>query len=466
MGGNTSKVPNTIKNLKDFECDLFRIGLGEMQGWRDNMEDASLIHIAKNHSKIVKTYKEQLDLSKSFKNPFKLTEENTKEKEKKNEKQKDNKRNSNFSFNSQKSNKSSKKSLEDYFHENKKLEEGEVELSINSQDETEESSINLILKEMRISNEEIRKKITRELEDKCPENNISMIGVFDGHGGSFVSRLVAENFITMFRNSWIKYIIKNDMGNFRELTKDSSKSNNLKLYNRKMLEQILLQTFLDFDEVFYNKKCQEIVNEYKTFRRDDLVIKNLPQLLTEDLDMNIHQLNFAHFMGTTANLICLYDNNLLISNIGDSISVLYADGKAVFLNTEHKVTVPGEEERIKKSGKTIINGRVDGKLNLTRAIGDLQFKNKRDKPHEQAVTVYPEFNFVELDDTCEFVVTACDGIWDCVEPQKLCEFISLELKKGKEISEIISYIEDMVISKTNNSPIGTDNMTCIIMQFK
>ena len=119
-----------------------------------------------------------------------------------------------------------------------------------------------------------------------------------------------------------------------------------------------------------------------------------------------------------------------------------------------------------RSGKKIINGRVDGKLNLTRAIGDLQFKEKKLRAYEQAITAYPEISTYKLNEHSEFFVSGCDGIWDCVEPQKFCEFISAEIKKGIKISQVIANTQDMILSKTINSPIGTDNMTCMIVKFK
>ena len=69
---------------------------------------------------------------------------------------------------------------------------------------------------------------------------------------------------------------------------------------------------------------------------------------------------------------------------------------------------------------------------------------------------------------------ACDGIWDCVDEQRLCEEISRRLKKKEKISNIISDLMDNILAKENNSiftflklaPIGTDNMSCIVIQFK
>lgn len=48
---------------------------------------------------------------------------------------------------------------------------------------------------------------------------------------------------------------------------------------------------------------------------------------------------------------------------------------------------------------------------------------------------------------------ACDGVWDCVDAQKLCEYISAKLKFSSNISKIIGELFDQILSKTNNSKI-------------
>lgn len=398
MGNNSSNLPVTEKHLKDLECEIFKVGLGEMQGWRGNMEDASLIHIAKNH-----------------------------------------------------------KPLNEYDDDNTK--------SMDSSYDSGEFSSYTILKEMNIKDYNIKRKLSKEINDKSPENNISIIGVFDGHGGSFVSRFVAENFMSVFNNAWAKRIVKQQGGRFREINSKNIDFEEFKFINKETLEQIIIETFLDLDQLLLYTETQKIVHEYKTYKRDHLILNRIPYLLCENSDSRLTTHSFANHMGTTANVMFFYDNFLVVANVGDSMAVLFTEGRAIELNTEHKPSTPGEEERVNRAGLHIYNNRVDGKLNLTRAIGDLQFKNRKLRPHERAVTAYPEITTFELTNESEFVICACDGIWDCVEPQKLCEFVSKELKKDRKISSIIADIEDMVLSKTNNSPIGTDNMTCIIFKI-
>lgn len=78
----------------------------------------------------------------------------------------------------------------------------------------------------------------------------------------------------------------------------------------------------------------------------------------------------ANEMGTTAVICLIKQNYLFISNVGDSLAVMYKNGIAEKLSREHKVSLHCEKLRIEKSGARIINSRIEGRLNLTRAIGN------------------------------------------------------------------------------------------------
>ena len=96
--------------------------------------------------------------------------------------------------------------------------------------------------------------------------------------------------------------------------------------------------------------------------------------------------------GCTANVIFMKDNWLYVANAGDSRCVMASNGKAVPLSVDHKPHLVSERQRILKAGSTInAEGRIDGNLNLSRAIGDLRYKkNKNLRPHEHPVTAFPE----------------------------------------------------------------------------
>lgn len=65
---------------------------------------------------------------------------------------------------------------------------------------------------------------------------------------------------------------------------------------------------------------------------------------------------------------------LVVANAGDSRCVLARKGEAVSLSFDHKPENEEERERIEKAGSVIMEGRVDGNLNLSRSLGDLKYK--------------------------------------------------------------------------------------------
>lgn len=84
-------------------------------------------------------------------------------------------------------------------------------------------------------------------------------------------------------------------------------------------------------------------------------------------------------------------------------------------------------------------------------IGDLGFKKQKElKFYEQPVTAYPEINKFKLTDDIKFIIMACDGVWDCVDEQKLCEFVDEKLIKGVSTDKILYEILDSILAKTNN----------------
>ena len=69
--------------------------------------------------------------------------------------------------------------------------------------------------------------------------------------------------------------------------------------------------------------------------------------------------------------------------------------------------------------------RLDGTLALSRAMGDLSFKDKVDFPaEEQALTAFPDVFQKKRDDNDFFIILACDGIWDCVTNTECIEKLS------------------------------------------
>ncbi|EPS61601.1 hypothetical protein M569_13194, partial [Genlisea aurea] len=98
--------------------------------------------------------------------------------------------------------------------------------------------------------------------------------------------------------------------------------------------------------------------------------------------------------------------------------------------------------------------------------GDMEFKQNKYLPAErQIVTANPDINIVELCDDDEFIVLACDGIWDCMSSQQLVDFIGDELKSERKLSAICERVLDKCLAPSTAGGEGCDNMTMILVQL-
>jgi serine/threonine protein phosphatase PrpC len=79
----------------------------------------------------------------------------------------------------------------------------------------------------------------------------------------------------------------------------------------------------------------------------------------------------------------------------------------------------------------------------------LEYKqNKRLPPEEQMITAYPDLVVEPLTNDINFIILACDGIWDCMTNQEICDFVSERLKKDpkQKLSKIIEEILDRCLA--------------------
>lgn len=111
---------------------------------------------------------------------------------------------------------------------------------------------------------------------------------------------------------------------------------------------------------------------------------------------------------------------------------------------DHKPEDPEERRRIEKAGyKVTSDGRVSGGLNLSRAIGDHAYKKKSAlSAEEQAITALPDIRTLTLDDRDEFLVIACDGIWNFMSSQDVIDFVRLRLEK-KTLGQICEEVRSL-----------------------
>ncbi|KAJ0402547.1 hypothetical protein P43SY_000810 [Pythium insidiosum] len=166
--------------------------------------------------------------------------------------------------------------------------------------------------------------------------------------------------------------------------------------------------------------------------------------------------------GCTAISAFLTSTHVIVANTGDSRSVLAKNGKTVAMSYDHKPMNDTERKRIENAGGMVRANRVNGDLAVSRALGDFTYKQRNDlKPEEQQVSAEPEIKVEPRDGTEEFLLIACDGIWDVLTNEDACAHVRMLMDLGESDMGLIA--EDLldVCLKLGSR----DNMSVVIIKF-
>ncbi|XP_008113922.2 protein phosphatase 1B isoform X1 [Anolis carolinensis] len=165
--------------------------------------------------------------------------------------------------------------------------------------------------------------------------------------------------------------------------------------------------------------------------------------------------------GSTAVGVMISPDHIYFINCGDSRAVLYRNGQVCFSTQDHKPCNPREKERIQNAGGSVMIQRVNGSLAVSRALGDYDYKCVDGKgPTEQLVSPEPEVYEIVRAEEDEFIVLACDGIWDVMSNEELCEFVKSRLEVSDDLEKVCNWVVDTCLHKGSR-----DNMSIVLVCF-
>ncbi|GAA0167066.1 protein phosphatase [Lithospermum erythrorhizon] len=218
------------------------------------------------------------------------------------------------------------------------------------------------------------------IKQSCPHKS-GFYALFDGHGGSEASSYLKENAMKLFFQD-IK--ISQEFLNLGDGNNDDSFSQELKKFHA---EAFRLADQAIADEGTIDEAC-----------------------------------------GTTALTAMFLGKRLMIANAGDSRAILCSRG-GVFtqLTEDHRPDSNKEKKRVEESGGFIEDGYLNGELGVTRALGDWFLKYPNGEKSSPLISEPDVFEFMLSDDD-EFLIIACDGLWDVLSNQEAVNIVRKEMK--------------------------------------
>ncbi|KAF2480059.1 protein phosphatase 2C protein 1, partial [Neohortaea acidophila] len=217
--------------------------------------------------------------------------------------------------------------------------------------------------------------------------------------------------------------------------------------------------------IFTGEKLHQIIAKQEAFKKKDFEQALKDGFLAIDRAILSDPKYEEEVSGCTASVGIVTHEKIYVGNAGDSRSVLGIKGRAKPLSYDHKPTNEGEKARICAAGGFVDFGRVNGNLALSRAIGDFEFKKSADLPPEQQiVTAFPDVMVHEIGEDDEFLVIACDGIWDCQSSQAVVEFVRRGIAAKQELHAICeNMMDNCLASNSETGGVGCDNMTMVVI---
>ena len=94
--------------------------------------------------------------------------------------------------------------------------------------------------------------------------------------------------------------------------------------------------------------------------------------------------HIANYTGCTATVVLISKDSIYCANAGDSRTVLARSSGTKMcepLSDDHKPENDEERKRIEAAGGFVEENRVNGSLNLSRSMGDFEYKSKKDLPY-------------------------------------------------------------------------------------
>lgn len=185
-----------------------------------------------------------------------------------------------------------------------------------------------------------------------------------------------------------------------------------------------------------------------------------------ETDAAIRANNLGQEAGGATAISILYtsDEELYVANAGDSRCVLSSRGVATQLSIDHRPNLEGEKARIISAGGFVTeDNRVNGLLAPARALGDFFYKQRPDlDPKDQIVTAFPEVKTHSVTADDEFIVLACDGIWDVLSSQQVIDAVRRQIASGASLQECTEYLLEACLAPQFGG-VGCDNMTVVII---
>lgn len=129
--------------------------------------------------------------------------------------------------------------------------------------------------------------------------------------------------------------------------------------------------------------------------------------------------------GSTLLAACLERDSGKLSYLWIGNSRLLVNGE--FMTTDHNCMNAQERDRVERESGTIINDKLDGKIELTRSLGDTSAKSRIPQlifsPEYKEKNIYKHHHESRDNEFYSYVILATDGFWGVIKKNEIKDYL-------------------------------------------
>ena len=166
--------------------------------------------------------------------------------------------------------------------------------------------------------------------------------------------------------------------------------------------------------------------------------------------------------GCTVTGTLITPNHFIIVNLGDSRTIVCREKEVFFTTTDHSPSAYKERERIEAAGGFVSKNRINGDINISRALGNFPMKNDTRK-RKICQILSPEADVTVLNRSKEkddFIAIASDGVFRSFSNAELVDYFVKRIPYKRHLDDLAGDVLDYCCHAKSR-----DNLTLILLHF-
>ena len=183
-----------------------------------------------------------------------------------------------------------------------------------------------------------------------------------------------------------------------------------------------------------------------------------------DFDKTLMDTPNAETSGCTVTGVLTTPHHFFVFNLGDSRTIVQQHGTITFTTSDHKPYFHEEKKRIEGAGGKVFRMRVNGRLAISRALGNFAMKKNTDlDPGKQLVSPSPDVTIIDrTKDKDEVIAIFCNGISARMTNDEVMRFYNTRIPYKLRMRDLCEELVDYCCHKDNMSK---DNMSVIMLKY-